>query len=156
MFLSSNYSTGDVLLTAKAGAADVAYNGDFVLATHYATPISFGGTSGRPLLYGLNGQENHGPASFVCVDPVSKRTLWKQSGVGYGNLIGVPGERPGTGTVLKLGLDGTLIAFAADPAAYRELGRLKLGPGEWRAAPAYSDGVLFARNGEAVKAVRLK
>ena len=152
VFLSSNYSTGDVLLTATAGAATVAYNGDFVLATHYATPVSFGG----PLLYGLNGQENHGPASFVCVDPVTKRTLWEERGVGYGNLIGVPDAAPGTGTVLKLGLDGELIAFAADPGGYRELGRVRVFETETRAAPAYSGGVLFARDAGTFAAVRLK
>ena len=152
VFLSSNYSTGDVLLTATADAADVAYNGDFVLATHYATPVSFG----DGLLYGLSGQENHGPAAFVCVNPVTKQTLWKKSGVGYGTLLGIPGGEPGTGSVLKLGLDGELILFAADPAAYRELDRIKLGPGEWRAAPAFSDGVLYARNGDRLLGVRLK
>ncbi|MEM9701566.1 MAG: PQQ-binding-like beta-propeller repeat protein, partial [Planctomycetota bacterium] len=142
IFLSSNYSTGDVLLNAGLQDADVRYNGDFLLASHYATPIGFG----SPYLYGLNGQENRGPASFVCINPVSKRTLWKKSGVGYGSLIGVPGEEPGTGSVLKLGLDGELILFDADPAKYRELGRLRLFPpaargGETRAAPAYSNGV---------------
>ena len=156
VFLSSNYSTGDLLLTATADAATVAYNGDFVLATHYATPISFGDTGGGPLLYGLNGQENHGPASFVCVDPAAKRTLWKERGVGYGNLIGVPGAEPETGSVLKLGLDGEAILFAADPAGYRELGRLRLFRGETRAAPAYAGGVLFARDETTFAAVRLK
>ena len=157
VFLSSNYSTGDVLLTATADAAAVAYNGDFVLATHYATPVSFG----NGLLYGLSGQENRGPAAFVCVDPVTKKTLCKKSGVGYGTLLGVPGEEPGTGSVLKLGLDGELILFVADPAAYRELGRLRLFPPsarglETRASPAYRGGVLFARDAGTLKAVRLR
>ncbi len=82
--------------------------------------------------------------------------MWKETGVGYGNLIGVPGTEPGTGTVLKLGLDGELILFAADPAAYRELGRLRLFASETRAAPAYSGGVLFARDAKTWKAVRLQ
>ena len=151
IFLSSNYSTGDLLLNAGLDGAKVVYNGDYVLATHYATPLVSGG-----LLYGLSGQENHGPASFVCVDPATKKTLWKERGVGYGNLIGVPGAALGTGTVLKLGLDGELIAFAADPAAYRELGRLRLFRSETRAAPAYSGGVLFARDETTFKAVRLR
>ena len=152
VFLSSNYSTGDVLLDAGPDDADVLYNGDFVLATHYATPLSFGGR----FLFGLSGQENHGPAAFVCVDPVAKTTLWKKTGVGYGNLIGVPGDAPGTGTALKLGLDGELILFAADPTEYRELGRLALFNTETRAAPAYSGGVLFARDARRAIAVRLR
>ena len=161
VFLSSNYSTGDVLLTATADAADVTYNGDFVLATHYATPVAFSGTPGDGLLYGISGQENHGPAAFVCVDPVTKETLWRKSGVGYGTLLGVPGGERGAGSVLKLGLDGELILFAADPARYRELARLRLFPpsargAETRASPAYSGGVLFARDAATLKAVRLR
>ena len=153
IFLSSNYSTGDLLLTAGPDGAKVVYNGDFVLATHYATPLVSGG-----LLYGLSGQENHGPASFVCVDPVAKKTLWKETGVGYGNLIGVPGLRrhPETASILKLGLDGELIRFFAAPDRYREAGRLKLFATETRAAPAYSGGVLFARDETTFKAVRLR
>ena len=165
IFLSSNYSTGDVLLSAGLDGAAVSYNGEFVTGSHYATPISFGKAAGdaadTPAIFGLFGQENFGRAAFVCVDPLTRRSFWLELGVGFGTLIGVPGAEPGTGTVLKLGLDGELIAFAADPAAYRELGRLRIFPaaergGETRAAPAYSGGVLFARDADTWKAVRLK
>lgn len=161
LFLSSNYSTGDVYATFDRTRAEVAYNGDFVLATHYATPIQFPGGDGGGFLFGLSGQENHGPASFACVAPASRTVLWKERGVGYGTLLGVPGAKPGTGSILKLGLDGELILFFADRTRYRELGRLRLFPAtgrgeEVRAAPAYSGGVLFARDGQTWKAVRLR
>ena len=153
VFLTSNYNTGDVLLTATAGAADIAYNGEFLLAGHYATPVGFG----DGLLYGLGGQERRDAATLLCVEPVAKKTLWeRQDGVGYGNLIGVPGAEPGGGSVLHLTLEGDLALFAADPAGYRELGRQRLPGGGWRAVPAYADGVLYARSDDTLTAVRLR
>ena len=140
-----------MLLTATAGAADVAYNGEFLIAGHYATPVGFG----DGLLYGLSGQERRDPAKLVCVDPAAKTVLWKADAE-YGNLLGVSGTQLGTGSVLQLRLTGELVLFAADPAEYRELGRLRLSGAGWRAAPAYAGGVLYARSGDELVAVRLK
>ena len=156
VFLTSAYSTGDLLVKAGPDGAETLYKGGAVCRSQYATPIGFGG----PLLWGLNGQESRGPAAFVCFDPVTREVKWEEGGVGLGLLLGVPGEEPGGGTILKLGLDGELILFAADPEGYREFGRLDLFPRgestvETRAAPAYSGGVLFARDAGTFQAVRL-
>lgn len=89
-----------------------------------------------------------GPAKdVVCVDPTTGAVKWSQPGVfassadkAFGGLIAV-GDN-----ILTLTDTGELVLFAADPTAYRELGRTQVAGVNW-CNPALADGVLYLRDG---------
>jgi len=89
-----------------------------------------------------------GPAkNIVCLNAATGVLDWSESGListsadkAYGGLLVV-------GThVLLLTDTGELILFAADSAAYRELGRAQVVGVNW-CNPAFADGVLYLRDG---------
>ena len=80
--------------------------------------------------------------NFVCLDALTGKTLWKQSGMGetVATTIAV-GEK-----LLVLSDRGELFLLAADPARYTELGRAQICGTTW-SSPAYVNGRLYVREG---------
>jgi outer membrane protein assembly factor BamB len=118
---------------------------DTSLSSQYDTPVKVGDH-----LYGLNGRQDTGAATLVCVDWQTGEVKWGQKKFGVAHLIAVDGG------ILALTEGGELVRFAADPKGYKELGRVKVLDGLTRAAPALSDGRLFLRNEKQLAAVKLK
>lgn len=89
-----------------------------------------------------------GPAkNLICVDVPTGKLAWSQDGVftsdkgkavGYFVVLG--------GNILVSTDSGQLVLFAADPAAFREVGRAQVCASTW-AGPAYVGGRLFHRDG---------
>jgi outer membrane protein assembly factor BamB len=106
-------------------------------AVNYASPVAVGG-----FVYGV------GPAKdLVCVEISSGRIAWKQTdafttaaGKAYAGLL-----TDGT-KLLMLTDSGELRLFAAEPAAYRELGRTQVSGANW-CQPAVAGGVVYLRDG---------
>jgi outer membrane protein assembly factor BamB len=88
---------------------------------------------------------------LFCVVVATGKVAWSQDaslGKAHAGLI-VVGN-----TVLALGDGGDLVAFAADPAAYKELGRAKACDKNW-CTPAYVDGKLYVRDAHELRCLEL-
>jgi len=144
ILLTASYQTGAVLLRVDGGNVEPLWQSDDVLSAHYATPIHYGRH-----LYGYHGRQEYGP-SLRCVELDSGRVQWSIERFGAGSLTLV-GDR-----LLILREDGRLILAAATPDAFTPLAETTLLSPVVRAYPAYSDGVLFARNETEMIAVRLR
>jgi outer membrane protein assembly factor BamB len=93
-------------------------------------------------LYGLGPSRN-----LVCVEIATGETRWSEQGV-----VGTSADKAHAGfivireNILMLTDQGELRLFAASPEGYRELGRAQVCGTNW-CNPAYSDGVLYLRDG---------
>ncbi len=88
----------------------------------------------RDHLYGFDN------ATLRCLDAASGEIRWAMRGFGKGSLIAA-GDR-----LLVLGDKGNLALVAADPEAYRELGRFQAMAGRSWTAPTLADGRLYLRD----------
>ncbi|MFH5803101.1 PQQ-binding-like beta-propeller repeat protein [Alienimonas sp. DA493] len=149
VFLTANYGVGATLLDVTAKSATVAYAGSETLAAHYATPVQVGSD-----LYGVDGRQDVGESNLVCLAPNADELRWTQRGFGHATLIALP-DAEGGGSLVILKTDGELVLAAADRQWYRELGRVTLFDSIVRALPAYSEGVLYARDENVLRAFRL-
>ena len=80
--------------------------------------------------------------NYACVDALTGKTLWKQAGMG--SIVSasiVVGDK-----ILVQSDTGELFLLAADPAQYKELGRVQVCGTTW-SHPAYANGKLFVREG---------
>jgi outer membrane protein assembly factor BamB len=86
--------------------------------------------------------EPEAPGFLVCLDPATGKIQWKQGGFEWGQETAVAGA-----VIAMDGKSGDMVLVAADPAAYRELGRIR--PMEKGTAwnfPIVTDGKMLVRN----------
>ena len=102
---------------------------------HWSTPVYFDG-----YVYGLFGH-NDPKGPLACVDIETGEVKWNQ--VGFGTQGGI--TRLGDKLLIQTP-KGELVLVAADPAAYKELGRVPEFKGKNWTAPAVSDGKIYARS----------
>ncbi len=85
--------------------------------------------------------------NLICVDVPSGKLAWSQDGVFTSDKNKAVGYFIVMGANILASTDsGQLVLFAADPAAYRELGRAQVCSSTW-SGPAYVGGKLFHRDG---------
>lgn len=133
VFLTASYGTGAVLLDCAGDRPKMIWSDDETLSAHYATPVRVG-----EFLYGFHGRQEQGPA-LRCVEWKTGKVRWSEDRFGAGMLIAA-GDR-----LLILRETGELVLAAVEPQAFRPIVRAQL-TGQNRAAFAYADGVLFARD----------
>jgi len=143
IFFSSSYGTGCVALRFHEGTWKEVWSGDQSLSSHFATPVCVNG-----LILGFHGRQEVG-TELRCIDPESGKLHWKKEGVGAG-WLGVSGSY-----VVLLREDGNLSVFRPSAKGMQEIGS-----GQALKAPCWSpcalaDGVLLARDGSELKAIRL-
>ncbi len=137
IFISSETANGCALVQVKKAGSS--WSADKVWQNHYmgarfANPVLCAGH-----IYGLsNGR-------LCCLDAATGRRTWKSDArFDSGQLLV-------TGNTLLVQTEGTgkVVAVAADPAEYRELGRTKVfrGSRTWN-TPALAGGRLYLRNHE--------
>jgi outer membrane protein assembly factor BamB len=119
-----------------AWSATAAWSGKEAVI-NYASPVAIDG-----YLYGVGPKKN-----LICLEIASGKLQWSRDGVfltsadkTYGGFM-VIGNR-----VLILTDSGELVLVAAEPAAYRELGRVQVAAANWT-NPALSDDVVYLRDG---------
>ena len=144
VFLSTAYSTGAVLLTAKSGKLEDVWQGENILSCHYSTPVLVKGH-----LYGIDGRQEGGQASLRCVDWDSGKVKWSKEGFGCAGLI-VADE-----LILACPESGDIVLIDPSPAGYKELSRAALLDSPVRALPALAGGRLFVRDGKKLVAVEV-
>jgi outer membrane protein assembly factor BamB len=115
------------------------------LMNHWSTPLYYKGN-----LYGIFGFKEYGKAPLQCVELKTGEIRWSQKGFGPGNLI-----RSGE-TLWVLSDDGQVVAVAADPKLYHELGRSKILSGKCWTTPTMSENILLARSTKEAAALKLK
>ena len=139
VFVTSGYNVGCGLFRIQARGASAAWKTPEI-QSHFNTPVYVDG-----FLYGIGD-----PGNLVCVNPQDGSATWKQQGFEKGGVCCVDG------VILAVdGKGGDVVMAAAEPQAYRELGRINpLGGQSWT-APIVADGKLILRNTKAVAAIDL-
>ncbi|MBN9521406.1 PQQ-like beta-propeller repeat protein [bacterium] len=145
IFLTVSYGLGAALFRPKADAVEEVWANDKSLSCQYNTPVRVG-----DYLYGAHGRADAAPAELRCVEWKTGAVKWGQPRFGPASLIAVDGG------LLALTERGELVRFDASPMAYTERGRAVILGAPTRAAPALSDGRLFARDGAKLVCVNLK
>jgi outer membrane protein assembly factor BamB len=100
-----------------------------LMRTHFNAAVAVGGH-----LYGFDN------STLRCLDAETGEKLWAKRGFGKGSLVAA-GD-----LLFVLADDGTLALVAADPAGYRELGRVQAMRGRSWTAPTVARGRLYARD----------
>jgi len=146
VFLTVSYGLGAALLRPKGAEAEEAWANDRSLSCQYNTPVRVG-----DYLYGVHGRADSGALPELrCVEWKTGAVKWGKARFGTASLIAADGG------LLALTADGELVRFDANPAGYAERGRAAVLGAPTRAAPALSDGRLFARDGAKLVCVNLK
>lgn len=130
VFVTAGYGLGCALIDVTSAGANMKWDNK-EMQTHMASPIPVGN-----YVYG-----NTDPGDFICIDPSTGVTKWRQSGFEKGGVTMVDG------VILALdGKAGDLVMINPAPDAYHELGRFKpLGGQSWT-APVIANGRLIVRN----------
>jgi outer membrane protein assembly factor BamB len=145
VFLTVSYGLGAALLRPKGAGVEEVWANDRSLSCQYNTPVRVG-----EHLYGVHGRADGAPAELRCVEWKTGAVKWGQARFGPASLIAADGG------LLALTERGELVRFDADSAGYAERGRAAVLGAPTRAAPALSDGRLFARDGAKLVCVNLK
>lgn len=141
VYCSAGYGVGAgaVKVTNAAGKWSVEElyraRGDDPLANHWSTPVFYKGH-----LYGMFQFKKYGNGPMKCVDVTTGKVKWEQEGFGPGNVVRSDDK------ILALSDAGELVLVAADPGAYKELGRTKVIEGKCWTTPVLSNGRVFVRS----------
>ncbi len=88
---------------------------------------------------------------FCCVDLESGRQLWKETGYGHGQVIGLPDQ----GLLVVQGASGRVALVQADPVDLNELAKFPALAGKTWNHPVIAHGRLYVRNGQEAACYRL-
>lgn len=143
LLFSSSYGTGCVAIKPKDGRWEEAWSGDKSLSCHFATPIHVNG-----LVLGFHGRQEEG-TELRCIDPASGKVYWTREGVGAG-WLGVSGDH-----VVLVREDGHLSVFKPSEQGIAEVGSGRILKGPCWSPCAITGGILLARDGRELKAIRL-
>ena len=132
LLLSAGYGKGAELLRIQAGAEGLGVERVWRnprLKNRYNSSVLHDG-----YVYGLD------EGRLACIEPLTGERQWKGPVFGYGQTILVGDE------ILIVTEDGEVARVAADPEAFRELGRFEAIEGMTLNVPALADGLLLVRN----------
>ncbi len=142
VFLSASYGTGAVMLDIGKSPPTQVWTSKEALASHYAPIIATKGS-----LYGIHGRVEYG-GELRSIDQATGAINWSES-TGPGSLIAV-GDR-----LLVLLDSGELLWLEANSKRFVSHAKRALFQSTTRALPAYSNGVLFARDTDTLAAWQL-
>jgi hypothetical protein len=131
IFITSGYNHGSALIAIADGKPREVW-ANKLMASRMNTPVLVGGW-----VYGTSQ-----PGYLSCLDPATGKEGWRQKGFAEGGVCAF-GDR----LVVRDDKSGDVVLVAADPKAYRELGRLKpfAKAGEAWAPPIIGGGLLAVR-----------
>jgi outer membrane protein assembly factor BamB len=144
IFLSAEYGTGATLLRWNQNQLEPVWKSQEALSCHFNTPVAVDGH-----LIGIDGRQEGG-AQLRCIEWKSGQPTWSKEGFGCAALI-----RVGP-TIVATTEEGELILFEANPKAYQERGRQRIGTAPTRAHPALANGLLYLRTPDQLLAVDLR
>jgi outer membrane protein assembly factor BamB len=88
---------------------------------------------------------------FCCVDPADGRQLWKDTGYGHGQVLGVADQ----GLLLVQAERGAVALVEANPTDFSELAKVPALTGKTWNHPVVAHGFLYVRNGQEAACFRL-
>lgn len=114
-------------------------------AVNFSSPVAVDGH-----LYGVGPNRD-----LICADIPTGKQTWAKDGM----FAGAAGSAYAGFLVMKdrilmLTDGGEVVLIAADPASYRELGRVQVCGRNW-CNPAYSDGRIYVRDAKTLRCVKL-
>src|SRR5262249_20383951 len=136
VFISSELTNGCALLQVTKSGSSWSVEPAWAnrnLSSRFANPVYHGGH-----IYRLS------TGALRCPDPATGKRLWRGERFDSGQLL-----LAGDTLLVQAELTGEIVAVAADPAEYRELGRHKVfrGSRTWN-TPSLAGGRLYLRNHE--------
>ncbi len=144
LFVSASYGVGAVWARLGLNSAQEIWRSDEVMSSQYATCVYHAGA-----LFGIDGRQDVPPAHLRSFDPQSRKVHWTVENFGTGNLI-LAGDK-----LLIMKTNGELVLAAADKSRYRELGRAQVLDGVAQPLPALADGLLYVRDENTLKCLRV-
>ncbi len=141
VLLSAGYGVG--LHEFKLPGLDPEWDRENLLDCHYGTPVRK-----DSLVFGFDGRQEMGQ-TLRCIDLASRETRWQSGAVPGGTLIRV-GDH-----LLAVTEQGELWIVEAEGAAFNALHEVQILRAGHRAHLAFSDGLLFARDGRQLVAVKV-
>ncbi len=143
-FVTGEYGVGSSLWDIGAdGKLNMTWREHERVDSHYATPVYYKGH-----VYGYDGRQEMGQA-LCCFNTESHQIDWQSSRQKGGMVLLVKDK------VLTVTENGELWVVNANPKAFEHPGVFQILRSGHRSAPAYSDGVLYARDGEKLVALRM-
>ena len=143
VLLSASYGTGAIAMRLCNGKIEELWSGEGVIDNHYSSCVLRGGT-----LFGFHGRQEYGQ-SFRAVDLPTGKVLWSEDGIRPGSVTRV-GNR-----LLLLLESGELLLVVASREKFETVSKAQILAGETRAFPAVANGLLFARDRDALVCLRL-
>lgn len=144
LFLTASYGIGAVYGAIGESSFQSTWESD-VLSSQYTTPIVVDG-----LIYGLDGRQDGGPTSLVCIDPETEAVLWSDDQFGYATLIYADGK------LLILGTNGRLHLVNVSREGVELLAKAEALAGTARPLPALANGLLYVRDETTLKCLDLR
>lgn len=141
VLLSAGYDVGLHLL--KLPELEPVWVKSGLLDAHYGTPVIEGET-----LFGFDGRQEMGQ-TLRCIDLTTQEKRWQSSSVPGGTLI-----RAGA-TLLVVTEQGELWVIPTDAKTFDPLHQVQILRSGHRAHLAFADGLLFARDGQQLVAVKV-
>jgi outer membrane protein assembly factor BamB len=136
VFLTANYGEGALLAAVARGEATAVWESGDALSSQYPTPIYYDGH-----LYGVDGREDQGRASFRCVEAATGKVKWSEENFGMAHAVLADGK------LIVQQVSGELLLVEPSPAAFRPLAQAKAIKTQARPLPALSNGRLYTRDG---------
>ncbi len=143
ILISTSYGVGGALLKFAEDKPAVVWANDTSMSNHYSTCVVKDG-----YLYGLHGRQEQN-VELRCVEWKTGKVVWSQDDFGTGS-VSLAGD-----TLLILGEKGELIAVAASPKEFKQIGRKQITGFETRAYPAIAAGKIIARGKEKMVCVEV-
>jgi outer membrane protein assembly factor BamB len=144
LFLSASYGVGARWLRLSHDRVDEVWESNNVMSSQYATCVEH-----QDVLYGIDGRQDQGVARLRAFDPRSQKIYWTEENFGTGNLILADGK------LLILKTDGELVMALATREEYKPLATAKVLETTAQALPALADGMLYVRDTQSLKSLRL-
>ena len=114
-------------------------------AMNFTSPVVVGDH-----VYGIGPSKN-----VICIDAATGKIVWEKTGIIQSSADRAVGAFIVMGANILLLTDtGELVLFAAEPKAYREIGRTQVSGKTW-CNPAYADGRLYLRDERQLRCVEL-
>ncbi len=142
ILISAGYGVGLHLL--KLPGLEPVWQKEGLLDCHYSSPVRGEGS----LVFGFDGRQEMGQ-TLRCIDIASREKRWQSSTVPGGTLIRAGGH------LLAITEQGELWVAEAAPAAFDLRHRVQILRANHRSHPAFADGLIFARDGGQLVAVRV-
>jgi outer membrane protein assembly factor BamB len=120
------------------------WTGEGALDCHYGTPVYY-----DKHLYGFHGRQEQGQ-TLRCINAADGKSLWESPRVRGGGVIRVKD------TLVLVTEGGELWLVAASPEKFNQLASAQILRAGHRSFPAFSNGILYARDGKELVAVDLR